>query len=62
MVKAIAIPAFGDNFIYLHPCGGDRAFVVDPGDASVVLRALDDHGLSLTTVLLTHHHWDHVAA
>lgn len=60
MAKTIAIPAFGDNFIYLHPCGQDRAFVVDPGDAAVVLRALGEHGLSLAGVLLTHHHWDHV--
>jgi len=51
----------GDNYIYVHPYDGRNAFVVDPSDASVVLRALDRHGLLLTTVLITHHHWDHTA-
>jgi len=51
----------GDNFIYLHPCGADRAFVVDPGDAPAVLRALQQHDLTLAASLVTHHHWDHLA-
>ncbi|MEN6576337.1 MAG: MBL fold metallo-hydrolase, partial [Phycisphaerales bacterium] len=59
MARVTAIPALGDNLIYLHRCGRDRAFAVDPGDASVVLRALGEQGLSLAAVLLTHHHWDH---
>jgi hydroxyacylglutathione hydrolase len=50
-----------DNFIYLHPCGGGRAFAVDPGDATVVSRALAEHDLALAAILVTHHHWDHVA-
>ena len=60
MAEVIAIPAFSDNFTYLHPYGDRRAFAIDPGDASVVLQALGDHRLSLTAVLLTHHHWDHL--
>jgi len=60
MTNVIVIPVL-DNFIYLHPCGGGRAFVVDPGDASAVLQALPQHHLSLTAVLATHHHWDHIA-
>jgi len=60
MMNVIAIAAFDDNYTYLHLCGDDRAFAVDPGDASVVLRALGERGLSLAAILLTHHHWDHV--
>jgi len=48
-----------DNFIYLHRSGNSRAFVVDPGEAPAVLQALAEHKLSLTAILLTHHHWDH---
>jgi len=59
MTDVIAIQALGDNFIYLHRCEDDRAFVVDPGEAALVLDALKEHSLSLTAVLLTHHHWDH---
>lgn len=51
----------GDNYIYVYPYDGRNAFVVDPSDALVVLRALDRHGLTLTTVLITHHHGDHTA-
>lgn len=60
MTNVIAIAALEDNYAYLHLCGDHRALAVDPGDASVVLRALGEHGLSLAAILLTHHHWDHV--
>ncbi|MBN2133255.1 MAG: hydroxyacylglutathione hydrolase [Sedimentisphaerales bacterium] len=60
MSDVIAIPALGDNFIYLHRCDDKRAFVVDPGEAAAVLAALAKHGLTLAAILLTHHHWDHV--
>ena len=39
---------------------GARAAVVDPGDASPVLEALDSLGLELAAILVTHHHGDHV--
>jgi hydroxyacylglutathione hydrolase len=48
------------NFIYLHRCGPDHAFVVDPGNAPIVLEALAAHHLTLKAILATHHHWDHV--
>jgi hydroxyacylglutathione hydrolase len=60
MAQVIAIPAFSDNLVYLHPCGNGRVVAVDPGDAAVVRRALAEHEFSLAAVLLTHHHWDHV--
>jgi hydroxyacylglutathione hydrolase len=61
VTNVITIKALSDNFIYLHPCDDRSAFVVDPGEAPGVLRVLKEHHLSLTAVLLTHHHWDHVA-
>ena len=39
---------------------GQRALVVDPGEAEPVQRALDAHGLALVGILVTHHHGDHV--
>ncbi|MFT3857017.1 MAG: hydroxyacylglutathione hydrolase [Aquabacterium sp.] len=54
-----ALPAFTDNYIWmLHE--GANALVVDPGDAAPVLSALDQHGLTLTAILVTHRHPDHV--
>jgi hydroxyacylglutathione hydrolase len=53
------IPAFTDNYIWMvHD--GQRALVVDPGDAGPVLEALDREGLELASILVTHHHADHV--
>lgn len=58
MFDVIRIPAFKDNYIWLLRKGASAA-VVDPGDARPVIEALDREGLSLTTILVTHHHADH---
>ena len=61
MDSVITIPALGDNFIYLYRFNQNDTFAVDPSDGSLVLRVLEQHGLNLKTILLTHHHWDHTA-
>ncbi|MCU0765192.1 MAG: hydroxyacylglutathione hydrolase [Burkholderiaceae bacterium] len=53
------VPAFDDNYIWLIVRGRDAA-VVDPGDAAPVLRRLEQRALALRTILVTHHHGDHV--
>jgi hydroxyacylglutathione hydrolase len=55
----VPLPAFSDNYIWLLRHQG-LAAVVDPGEAGPVLRALDQDGLQLRAILLTHHHNDHV--
>lgn len=58
-MNLLALPAFADNYIWmLHD--GRRAVVVDPGDAQPVFHALQQHGLQLEAILVTHHHADHV--
>jgi hydroxyacylglutathione hydrolase len=58
-MNLLALPAFADNYIWmLHD--GARAVVVDPGDAAPVQAALDEAGLELAAILVTHHHPDHV--
>ena len=55
----LAIPAFEDNYLWLvHD--GVHATVVDPGDAAPILAALETHHLTLASILLTHHHADHI--
>lgn len=39
---------------------GNRAVVVDPGDAQPVFDALQQQGLQLEAIVVTHHHPDHV--
>jgi hydroxyacylglutathione hydrolase len=58
-MKLIALPAFADNYVWmLHD--GQSALVVDPGDAAPVFEALQRGGLQLRSILVTHHHADHV--
>lgn len=59
-VTVIAVPAFADNYIWLISTGGTECAVVDPGDGQAVLEALDHHGLQLNSILITHHHPDHI--
>jgi len=57
-LSVLAVPAFNDNYLWLlHD--GQHAAVVDPGDAAPVLAALQAHQLTLSAILLTHHHADH---
>jgi hydroxyacylglutathione hydrolase len=58
MLTLIPIPAFADNYLWLlHD--GQQALVVDPGDAAPVQLVLQDNGLKLSAILVTHHHADH---
>lgn len=59
MDKLTTIPAFCDNHIYLYQYDSGSAFVVDPGEATGVLKAADDLGVSIGAVVVTHHHADH---
>jgi len=59
-IKVTAVPAFSDNYIWLITAGGNSCAVVDPGDAQPVLEALQEKGLDLDYILITHHHPDHI--
>ena len=59
MLAIHAVPAFKDNYIWMLESGG-KAVAVDPGDAAPVERFLEENAFTLTAVLATHHHMDHV--
>jgi hydroxyacylglutathione hydrolase len=58
-LSVLTVPAFKDNYLWLIHDGACAA-VVDPGDAAPILATLEEHGLTLTAILLTHHHADHI--
>lgn len=55
------IPALSDNYIWcLSDSQSGKALIVDPGQAAPVEAHLAKHNLTLDTILVTHHHPDHV--
>jgi hydroxyacylglutathione hydrolase len=59
MLHIIPIPAFDDNYIWLLHYK-NHAVIIDPGDAQPVIEALEKNNLILSTILITHHHNDHI--
>ena len=60
MLQITPIPAFEDNYIWLlRRAGSDACAVVDPGDEEPVIEHLEQEGLQLTDILVTHKHGDH---
>ncbi|XP_044308503.1 hydroxyacylglutathione hydrolase, mitochondrial-like [Varanus komodoensis] len=59
-MKVELLPALTDNYMYLLVDEETReAAIIDPVQPQKVLDAVRKHGVKLTTVLTTHHHWDH---
>ena len=60
-MKIITIPVLSDNYAYLViDEATNEAGVVDPSEAGPVADAVKREGVNFTTIINTHHHWDHV--
>jgi hydroxyacylglutathione hydrolase len=57
-LEIFPLPAFEDNYIWCLRHEHALA-VVDPGDATPVLRHLAESGERLAAIMVTHHHRDH---
>ncbi len=54
------LPALSDNYMYLLVDEAtNKAAVVDPVDPDSVYKAVKEEKVELTSILTTHHHWDH---
>lgn len=60
-MHVVPLPALADNYIWLVHDDAGQALVVDPGEAAPVEAALAERSLQLRSILLTHHHADHIA-
>ena len=59
--EIILVPALSDNYVYIaHDSSNKTTMVVDPSEAAPVLAVLEARGWSLTHILNTHHHGDHI--
>lgn len=62
-VRMFSVGPIQENCFLFRRDGSDRALIVDPGDeAERLLGAIDELGVTLDAILLTHTHFDHVGA
>jgi glyoxylase-like metal-dependent hydrolase (beta-lactamase superfamily II) len=62
-VRMFTVGPVQENCYLFRREGSDRALIVDPGDeADLLLNAIDELGVELDGILLTHTHFDHVGA
>ncbi|WP_406650381.1 hydroxyacylglutathione hydrolase [Aliisedimentitalea scapharcae] len=62
-LEILTIPCLSDNYAFLaHDASTGDTALIDAPEAGPILTALADRGWTLSHVLLTHHHWDHIDA
>lgn len=60
-LELVTIPCLNDNYAFLlHNTATKATLLVDAPDAPPIQAVLDAQGWTLTDILLTHHHDDHV--
>ncbi len=61
-LEVFTIPCLRDNYAYLlHDAATGAVGVVDVPEAQPILEALAARGWTASTILITHHHDDHIA-
>jgi glyoxylase-like metal-dependent hydrolase (beta-lactamase superfamily II) len=62
-VGMLTVGPVQENCFLVRRAGSDRAVIVDPGEeAPRLLQAIEEWGVTLDAILLTHTHFDHVGA
>jgi hydroxyacylglutathione hydrolase len=54
------LPALADNYIWFADLGDENYLVVDPGESEPVEKVLSERDPRSLTILITHHHGDHI--
>lgn len=62
-VRMYTVGMIQENCFLVSHTGATEAVIVDPGDdAPKLLAAIEEHGLTLAGILITHTHFDHIGA
>ena len=57
----VVVPCLSDNYAFLvHNAATKETALFDAPEAEPIQAALDARGWTLTDILITHHHWDHI--
>ncbi len=60
-LELVTIPCLQDNYAYLlHNSTTSQTALIDAPEAGPIQAELDARGWSLSDILLTHHHYDHI--
>ncbi len=60
-LEIITVPCLSDNYAFLaHDAASGDTALIDVPEAAPILEALAARGWTLSHILLTHHHYDHV--
>jgi len=60
-LELVTVPCLKDNYAYLvHDADTGETALIDVPEAEPIANALNGKGWTLSHVLLTHHHWDHI--
>lgn len=60
MITVTLIPILDDNYAYAIENSDGHCAIVDPGEAQPIVEYLNQSGRTLTHILNTHHHGDHI--
>jgi hydroxyacylglutathione hydrolase len=62
-VRMLTVGPVGENCFLFRTNGSERALIVDPGEeAPRILKLVEELGVSVDGILLTHTHFDHIGA
>jgi hydroxyacylglutathione hydrolase len=61
-LEIVTVPCLSDNYAFLlHDAHTGATAVVDVPEAAPIRAELAARGWTLTDILITHHHWDHIS-
>ena len=62
MIETLIFPCLQDNFgLLIHNSAENKTLSIDAPEAPAIEKALQGKGWQLDEILITHHHFDHVA-